>query len=405
MLHRLEVSNFYSPRDPQVIDLRVAVNVPDSPERFAPAWRDAKERVPKVVALFGPNAAGKSNVLRSLGFLSWFVSQSFLHPPEAALPYQRFNDREGQESCTRLAIRFAGPADTSKASDPATPQCCYAYELVLGGPKDKPQHVITETLYYWPKFAGRQVRLFERREDGSIGTGKSFPLAGYRFAVEKILRPNASLISTLAQLGHPLALLGRQLATTVFSNVLIEKIETTEDIIVRHYAANPALLQVLNRELERVDLGIRKMQIQVGPNGPVALFEHEGLTMPLPVQLESQGTRTFIRIFPLLAAALQTGGIAVVDELDLSIHPIVLPEIMRWFHDIERNPHNAQLWMTCQNASLLEELVKEEVFFCEKDSKGRSAVYGLRDIQAVRRNDNYYRKYLGGVYGAVPNIG
>lgn len=127
--------------------------------------------------------------------------------------------------------------------------------------------------------------------------------------------------------------------------------------------------------------------------------------MPLPVQLESQGTRTFIRIFPLLAAALQTGGIAVVDELDLSIHPIVLPEIMRWFHDIERNPHNAQLWMTCQNASLLEELVKEEVFFCEKDSKGRSAVYGLRDIQAVRRNDNYYRKYLGGVYGAVPNIG
>jgi hypothetical protein len=405
VIHHLEIANFYSLRDTQVVELRVAANVPHPPGRFASIWRDAKDRAPKVVAFFGPNAAGKSNVLRSLGFLSWFVGQSFLHPPEAFLPYQRFNDEQGQESPTRLAIRFAGPADTSKASDPTTPQCCYAYEVVLGGPKGKPQHVISETLHYWPKVAGRQVRLFERKEDGSINAGKSFPLAGYRSAVDKILRPNASLISTLAQLDHPLALLGRQLATKIFSNVLVEKVETTEDIIVRHYAANPALLESLNREIERIDLGIRKMQVQPGPNGPVAVFQHEGLTVPLPVQLESQGTRTFIRIFPLLLAALQTGGIAVVDELDLSIHPIVLPEIIRWFHDIERNPHNAQLWMTCQNASLLEDLVKEEVFFCEKDSKGRTTVYGLRDIQAVRRNDNYYRKYLGGMYGAVPNLG
>ena len=78
-------------------------------------------------------------------------------------------------SPTRLAIRFAGPADTSKANNPATPQCCYAYELVLGGSKGKPQHVLTETLR-WPNVGGRQVRLFERKRDGSIGVGKLFRL-------------------------------------------------------------------------------------------------------------------------------------------------------------------------------------------------------------------------------------
>jgi hypothetical protein len=57
------------------------------------------------------------------------------------------------------------------------------------------------------------------------------------------------------------------------------------------------------------------------------------------------------------------------------------------------------------NVSLLECLIKEEVLFCEKDGRGRSTVYGLRDIQAVRRGDNFYRKYLSGVYGAVPNVG
>jgi hypothetical protein len=145
--------------------------------------------------------------------------------------------------------------------------------------------------------------------------------------------------------------------------------------------------------------------VQPGANGPIALFEHRGLATPLPVHLESHGTRLFVRIYPLLYQALETGGVAVVDELDLAIHPLVLPEMLRWFHDSERNPYDAQLWMTCNNASLLEDLVKEEILFCEKDDLGRTTVYGLRDVQAVRRSDNYYRKYLGGVYGAVPHLG
>ena len=103
--------------------------------------------------------------------------------------------------------------------------------------------------------------------------------------------------------------------------------------------------------------------------------------------------------------ALETGGVAVLDELDSSIHPMLLPKILRWFYDPERNPHDAQLWMSCQNASLLEDLIKEEVLFCEKDRSGRTQVYGLRDIQSVRRTDNYYRKYLSGAFGAVPQIG
>jgi energy-coupling factor transporter ATP-binding protein EcfA2 len=404
MISRLEIANFYCLREPQVIDLRVAANVPDEPGRFAPVWRDAKERAVKVIALFGANASGKSTVLRALAFLSWFVQHSFHLPPDSPQPCERFNDEEARDQPTRLAVRFAGPADLTRATDPATPQCCYSYEVVFGG-KGRPQHVLYEALRYWPITTGRQVRLFERKQEGSIAAGKPFGLAGYRSAIQKILRPNASVISTLAQLGHPLSLLARQMAATIISNVFIEKVEIHDDNVARFYAAQPDELQALNREIERIDLGIREVQIQDGANGPVAIFQHHGLATSLPVQFESHGTRAFIRIFPLLNRALITGGIAVIDELDLSIHPLVLPEIIRWFYDTERNPHNAQLWMTCQNASLLEELVKEEVFFGEKDPKGRTTVYGLQDIQAVRRDDNYYRKYLGGLYGAVPRLG
>jgi hypothetical protein len=405
MLHRLEIANFYSIRDLQVIDLRAMGHAPEEPGRIAPLWPGATERAPKVIGLFGANASGKSNVLRALSFLAWFVRDSFRAAPEAWMPYQRFNDEQARELPTHLAVHFSGPADLKRATEPGVAQCRYAYEVSLDGPAGQPTRVIKETLKYWPPDAGRQVRLFERNEAGSVSAGKEFDLVGYRQALEKVLRPNASVISTLTQLKHPLSTLLWRTAGLVSSNILIEKQEFNDDAIARHYAANPKLLELLNRDIERIDLGVRGMRIQAGPNGPLALFEHEGLAGPLHVQYESHGTRLFVRTFPLLIQALESGGIAAIDELDLAIHPLVLPELVRWFHDPDRNPFDAQLWMTCNNASLLEELVKEEILFCEKDDRGRTTIYGLRDVQAVRRNDNYYRKYLGGVYGAVPHLG
>jgi AAA15 family ATPase/GTPase len=147
------------------------------------------------------------------------------------------------------------------------------------------------------------------------------------------------------------------------------------------------------------------MEILNTASGPVAYFQHEGLKLPMPWALESHGTRSFIRIFPLLLLALDRGGLAVIDELDLSIHPLILPEVLRWFYDQDRNQYGAQLIMTCHAASLLEDLHKEEVVLVEKDRAGRTMFYSLMDVQLVRRSDNLYKRYLSGAYGAVPQIG
>lgn len=404
MLYSLDIENFYSIRERQVVDLRAAGNAPDTPERLAPIWAGAKERAPKVVAIFGPNASGKSTVLRALSFVAWFVRDSFSIAPSARLPYERFNDAESQAAPTRLSVSLAGLVDPEN-DGPNGPQCRYVYEVTLGGPAGKAQEVLSETMHYWPPDTGRKVRLFDRDRAGKVTAAGAFGLSGYRQALEKVLRPNASVISTLAQLKHPFATSIWQAASLVISNILIEKQDGLEDQIVRHYASNPALVEALNREIERIDLGIKAMRLETGPNGPIALFIHEGHDGPMPLVLESHGTRMFLRIYPIILQALETGGLAVIDELDTAIHPLVLPEILRWFHDPERNPYDAQLWMTCHNASLLEELIKEEVLFCTKNRRGWTEVYTLHDIQSVRRDDNYYRKYLSGTYGAVPQIG
>jgi hypothetical protein len=403
MLYRLEIENFHSIRLPQVLDLRVAENVPDVAGRFDPLFPGSKERAARVIALFGPNASGKSTVLKAVAFITWFAQHSFQLSPVATLPGERFNDAEAQNAPMRLAIEFSGPLDlTIEEVTAATEQGTWRYEIAVVR-RERRLVVDVETLRQRAQGKGKWVRVFERTNAG-VQAGKIFGLTGYGMVIDKV-RDNASLISTLAQFDHRPSLRLSRAANSVVRNILVDRIELPDADIIKHYANDNNLVEALNRDIQRVDLGIRRMQIQQTPTGPLAFFEHEGLQQPMPWGLESHGTRNFVKYFPLLRLALANGGLAVVDEIDISIHPLVLPEIVRWFHDPQRNPNNAQLWMSCHAASLLEELQKEEVFFCEKDNRGRTSVYGLQDIQNVRRTDNRYRKYLSGVYGAVPRLG
>jgi len=404
VIQRIEIENFYSIRDAQTIDLAVAANVADEVDRFAPAFPGARARVPKVVAVFGANASGKSTVLKALALLAWFARESFQLAPGAVIPCERFNDEESLVRPIRLALEFGGPSDLTAAIGDQAQYGAYRYELEIQLEHGAPRRVAREALRFRPSGIGKWHRVFERAKGGEVKAGKSFALPGYANVIDKV-RSNASLVSTLAQFDHGPSLYLRQAAATIYTNILVDRVEPSDIDTVRWYAENPGMLAALNRELDRIDLGIRAMRIEAGPNGPSVLFDHHGLAAPMHWVRESHGTRSFIRCFPMIVLALETGGVALVDELDTSIHPLVLPELLRWFHDPARNRLGAQLWATCHHASLLEDLAKEEILFCEKDDRGRTSVYGLQDVQAVRRTDNRYRKYLSGVYGAIPRIG
>jgi energy-coupling factor transporter ATP-binding protein EcfA2 len=406
MLFRLEIENFYSIRNKQVIDLVAAANAGDKFGHLAPLWPGSEERAPKVVAIFGPNASGKSTVLRSIAFLSWFVQHSFQLGDAQSLGsyYEPFISQSTINEPTRLAVHFAGPREPLAAPGAQTESCRYAYELELLLPVGSPPKVIAETLRFWPKDQGRATTLLSRTEQ-SVRGSKNFPLGVQGTSIGSIMHPHASVIATLAHLRHQQAIKFRDAAARINYNLLIEKFQISDESLVGYYAKFPAVVESLNKEIQRVDLGLKRLRIEHGTKGPVALFDHDGLSMPVSLNRESHGTRTFLQVFPHIVGALEAGGIAVLDELDLALHPLLLPEIVSRFYDPEQNPHDAQLWFTCQNASLLESLSKEEILFCEKDSKGQTRIFGLNDIKAVRRDDNFYRKYLGGEFGAIPRFG
>jgi hypothetical protein len=403
MMYRLEIENFYSIKERQVIDLTVGRKVPEEPGRLEPIHEGAIERAPRVVAIFGANASGKSNLLRAISFIAWFVRFSFEHRAGQFLPYLKFASDRMIAEPTRLSVTFRGSENL--LSPDVTRTCPYVYALELAPRQGAGDRVLSESLHYRPKGSGRFVRLIERTGEGEVKGAPGLGLGRTRQVLHNILRPDASVFPTLAQLNNPAALSVVAAAATINSNILLTRYESDLSSLIATYSTTPSLLEALNRDIRRIDVGVERVEILRQNGGSVAMFRHLGLDQPIGMELESHGTQQFVRHFPILHFTLANGGIAVIDELDSAIHPAVLPEILRWFSDPQRNPHGAQLWISCHSTSLLDDLLKEEVLICEKSSEGSTTVYRLGDVKGIRRGDDFARRYLGGIYGGVPRIG
>ncbi len=406
MLRKLSIENFYSIKERQVLDLAVPGNVPDLPV-FGIEKEISAIRIPKVISIFGANASGKTTVLRALGFLKWFLVNSFNQPPTNNLPLSPFANTDGQDGISRFEVEF--DSDLMEGEKP----CIYRYclELKHGFSNINPRKlrlnpvVKSESLYYAP--AGKFRRLFHREAD-QIKDSPEFKVKIKDYPPQTF-RDNASVIATLVQYNHAISKNIMWVLSTFYTNVpLMQKYDFDLSKTIEYYASNDEVLKKLNSKIQMLDLGIENVFMSATYNSgnvPMLLFKHSGLNYELAFDFESQGTQNFIKLFPLINYALESGGLLILDEIDNDIHPALMPEIIGWFHDERTNPRNAQLFMACHNASLLEHLEKEEIYFTEKTPDGKTEIYGLKDIAGVRRVDNYYKKYLGGVFGAVPNIG
>jgi predicted ATPase len=395
MIHSIAIENFFSIADRQEMDFQVPANAPD-----LACFRDSLAvpglRLPMVIGIYGPNASGKSTVLRTITATAIFVQHSFALQPSNAIPlFNPYAHNNWWNRPSKIIIECDGMLAGTAAA--------LRYELHIGHEQNKfGSEVSYESLSYAPK--GKFRRIFERHQQ-KFAFGREFGITNGDSRIKSI-RPNASVISTLAQLNHKISsdliLWLRTLKTNI---VGLDKANGGLNNALSFYGQNPDYLQRLNHELSRLDLGLEAMMIYPGNTGPIATFKHFGLDCDIVLAQESSGTRRFIETFPLLQYALDTGGLAVIDEFDTDIHPLLIPELLRWFYNNKRNPNGAQLMFTAHNPAILIEMEKEQVFFSEKLMGEPTHIYGAKEIQGLRRTPNLMNKYLSGQLGAVPHIG
>jgi uncharacterized protein len=126
----------------------------------------------------------------------------------------------------------------------------------------------------------------------------------------------------------------------------------------------------------------------------------------LPIEKESFGTRRLLELSGPLLFVLKNGYTLFVDELEASLHPLLVRKIIGLFGDKKINRKGAQLIFTSHNVSLLSAGIfrRDQIWFVEKRKNGSSNLYPLTDIHP-RKEEALEKNYLEGRYGAIPNLG
>lgn len=119
---------------------------------------------------------------------------------------------------------------------------------------------------------------------------------------------------------------------------------------------------------------------------------------------ESSGTQIVAGLLGVFLAVLESGGVVAVDELDRSLHPLLLIELVRLFKDRRYNPRGAQLVFTVHNTDILDAalLRVSEVGIITKTLQDGSTLARISDFAGVGNIASFRKQYLTGCFSGIP---
>lgn len=385
-------------------------------------WREGGSplSVLPVAGVFGANGSGKSNVLKVMHDMRSLVLRSFRQgDPEGGIDDRRpfLLDHEARTKPTRFEI-----------------------DLVLHGIRHEygflvdDERVVEEFAYWYPK--GRAAVLFERAgEDVELGAADR----SKGRAILELLRPNALFLSTAASASHPRMLplyqwFSRNLLLAEADSRAFRQAMTTEmlgdsasreRVLALLHAADLGVTSAHQHDLDPVmqDRLRRAVRILNGlegepesDEGPTfeqlgVVLSHQGTDGEVTLDPfdESLGTRVWFGLIGPVVRALEDGSVFLADELDASLHPALVTELIRLFQQAATNPRRAQLIFNSHDATLLGDAVndrvlgRDQIWFTEKSNDGNSRLYPLVDLEP-RKQESIGKRYLAGRYGATPII-
>lgn len=387
MLLQFSVTNHRSIKDTAIISMKAAADKTMKEILISP---DGKKELVPVMAIYGANAAGKSNVIHALLLMREMVCGSYAKPLKGAeLPYEPFAFVEGE-------------------TDPTAFEIIYYYEGIkyaYGFSFDE-DRIISEYLYHWPN--GREALVFSREKDQyefRESIQEQLTLAGR--TSENRLYLTSSNEWNCAQTEKAYLWFQQNLRGLIAAGV---SSETTIDAIRKGGEEKQSIL----KEMMLADLGICNVVLSGTKEKPMISTVHQltddnGNQKQYTLQLgqESVGTQRFFSRIGLWMDAMKSGAVLVVDEIEASMHPLLTRHLIEMIQDQTINQNHAQLIFTTHDTGLLDLklLRRDQIWFVEKDEKSmQTDIYALTEF-SPRKEENIAKGYLQGRYGAIPFIG
>jgi uncharacterized protein len=409
MLLEFRVKNFRSFRGEAALSMVATADKALAQTNLIPTMIKATPRLLRSVGIYGANASGKSNLIRGLQLLRAFVAESASLQPGQPLNIQPFLlDPDLKDAPSEFEITFLVEGVRYQYGFTATAKR-FESEWLIVYRSNKPQ-----TWYQREYDPQKESYRYE------FGTN----LLGQRQVWREATRPNALFLSTAVQLNSESLRPVYDWLTQ--SLIVIENggepmIDHTLRFIKQHKAAR------IERFMANADIGISKIDLVERPGfvrgvkidmaTGESTIEHLGNSMIMPqfehksskgqatfeIMDESRGSQRFFAYAGPLFEILEKGHTLIVDELDVSLHALLVREIIQMFHDPVRSAAGAQLIFSTHDTSLLQSgiLRRDQVWLVEKDADQSSSLVPLSDF-AVRKDAALEKNYLAGRYGGIP---
>ncbi|WP_457573175.1 AAA family ATPase [Desulfolithobacter sp.] len=416
MLIELNVTNYRSFRQTGRLMMTAG---PSADLREQNTFEPPVQGIPRLLrsaVIYGPNAAGKSNLLNALFFMRKFVLESAQGQEGDAIDVNPFlfDQKSKTEPCEfevlfiadGVRYQYGFAADSARVTS----------EWLLAYPQGRAQRWFErawnpetgqDEYHFGSKFLGRKKIWQESTRSNGLFLSTAIQLNNeqlkpvfywFRNLViirhQDILAPNFSMEQCQNDVGRDLI---RQFLKTADISIDAVKCEQQE-FSEKHLPAD------MPRELKE-----KILQDMQGKKSIRITFGHQingtDEMAWLPLEEESDGTRKLFAYAGPWLDGLQKGRIFLVDELDTSLHPHLVRFLLQLMHSPDTNKKNAQLIFTTHDTSILDQKImrRDQIWFIEKDKQNGSVLYPLSDFRP-RKKEALEKGYLQGRYGALPYV-
>jgi len=402
MLKSIKISNFKS------IDDEIELSFEPAVKKELNEYYLTDDNLLKLSLIYGPNASGKTNIVKAIGFIRNFV----FNPPknkEENINITPFKFREDVRKNSKFVLEFIED------------NIFFSYEIELN---DK--NVVKETLKHKdltlkkPRFA----LIFERSE--KIVWGNKIKITKSQ---EEILRlntlPNMSLLSGYLRVNLKIdeieSVIGffKKILPPIFPDTkllgfVLKKLQDGE-------VGKEEIVKILkNADFAIDDFDIKEKEIEedfveflkrIGKEElkndlkKIEIWFKHFKKYKLEFEEESRGTQRFYQLAVILTLLAKNSYIVMIDEIESSLHPDLLKFFILIFLS---NSKNSQMILTTHIRELLLEkeiLRKDAIWFCEKKENSSTDLFSLSDFGSeIRDSSSIYNYYKYGKIGAVPNI-
>ena len=414
MILQFKAKNILSIRDEQILDFTASAD--NTYEEYA-VVKIKNVRISKLGIIYGPNASGKSNILKALYWLFKFMTNEDLRKQSLGtglIPFKM--DKNSRNEHSFMSIIFY--IDDSR----------YEYSIELDT-----ERVYHEEMYYYPN--SRKALVYERtwnqdKMSSAVTFGPLLKLtATQKLFIESNCVANATVLSTYQNsnvdrndmLDTILRYMKVQILASLDSNTDI--VSFANDIVKVVQESKPFIREMLvQADFNITDLYLKKKEKNERTITVTKKMDSEELVLEADAQEdlffthqtpfytgdmnnaeESEGTLRMYCLSAIMYLLIKQNQILLSDEMENSLHYDLLTHIIKTFLV---NSERGQLIFSTHSLMLLDEefIRRDMVYFTNKNEAGATEIYRAKDF-GLHKEVSILNAYRAGKLGAKPNLG